>query len=56
LIYALSSEGRAQLDAIVATGALLAFDIDGTLAPIVPRRRAPARRRAALSRRSRATP
>jgi trehalose 6-phosphate phosphatase len=37
LIYALSPEGRAQLDAVVATGALLAFDIDGTLAPIVER-------------------
>ena len=37
MIYALSPEGRARLDAIVATGALLAFDIDGTLAPIVER-------------------
>ena len=37
MIHALSPEGRAQVDAIVATGALLAFDIDGTLAPIVER-------------------
>jgi len=37
LIYALSPEGRAQLDAIAGTGTLLAFDIDGTLAPIVER-------------------
>jgi trehalose 6-phosphate phosphatase len=37
LIYAFSPEGVACLDAVLATGPLLAFDIDGTLAPIVPR-------------------
>jgi len=35
LIYAFSTAGTAQLDALLATGPLLAFDIDGTLAPIV---------------------
>ena len=37
MIYALSPAGRAKLDAVVTAGALLAFDIDGTLAPIVAR-------------------
>ena len=37
MIYALSPAGRAKLDAVVTAGALLAFDIDGTLAPIVER-------------------
>ena len=37
MIYAFSPEGLARLDAVVAAGALLAFDIDGTLAPIVER-------------------
>lgn len=37
MIYAFSPEGFAQLDDVVATGPLLAFDIDGTLAPIVDR-------------------
>ena len=35
MIYAFSTAGTAQLDALLATGPLLAFDIDGTLAPIV---------------------
>jgi trehalose 6-phosphate phosphatase len=35
LIYAFSAEGIARLDAVLATSAMLAFDIDGTLAPIV---------------------
>jgi len=35
LIYAFSAAGIAHLDAVLATGAMLAFDIDGTLAPIV---------------------
>jgi trehalose 6-phosphate phosphatase len=39
LIYAFSPEGVACLDAVLATGPLLAFDIDGTLAPIVEERR-----------------
>jgi trehalose 6-phosphate phosphatase len=37
LIYAFSPEGVACLDAVLAAQPLLAFDIDGTLAPIVPR-------------------
>jgi trehalose 6-phosphate phosphatase len=37
LIYALSPAGRAKLVAGVTAGALLAVDIDGTLAPIVER-------------------
>jgi trehalose 6-phosphate phosphatase len=37
LIYAFSPEGVACLSAVIATRPLLAFDIDGTLAPIVPR-------------------
>jgi trehalose 6-phosphate phosphatase len=37
LIYAFSPEGVACLDAVLATNPLLAFDIDGTLAPIVAR-------------------
>jgi trehalose 6-phosphate phosphatase len=37
LIYAFSPEGVACLDAVLATHPLLAFDIDGTLAPIVAR-------------------
>jgi trehalose 6-phosphate phosphatase len=37
LIYAFSPEGVACLDAILETKPLLAFDIDGTLAPIVNR-------------------
>jgi trehalose 6-phosphate phosphatase len=36
LIYAFSPEGLACIAAVVATRPLLAFDIDGTLAPIVP--------------------
>ena len=37
MIYAFSPEGIASLAAVLATGPLLAFDIDGTLAPIVER-------------------
>jgi trehalose 6-phosphate phosphatase len=37
LIYAFSPEGVACLAAVLATKPLLAFDIDGTLAPIVER-------------------
>lgn len=37
MIYAFSPEGVACLDAVLATHPLLAFDIDGTLAPIVAR-------------------
>ena len=37
MIYAFSDEGVACLDATLATQPLLAFDIDGTLAPIVAR-------------------
>jgi len=37
LIYAFSPEGVACLAAVLATDPLLAFDIDGTLAPIVER-------------------
>jgi trehalose 6-phosphate phosphatase len=37
LIYAFSPEGVACLDAVLVTKPLLAFDIDGTLAPIVDR-------------------
>ena len=37
MIYAFSPEGVACLAAVLATRPLLAFDIDGTLAPIVPR-------------------
>ena len=37
MIYAFSPEGVACLSAVIATGPLLAFDIDGTLAPIVDR-------------------
>jgi trehalose 6-phosphate phosphatase len=37
MIYAFSPEGVACLSAVLATGPLLAFDIDGTLAPIVER-------------------
>jgi trehalose 6-phosphate phosphatase len=37
VIHALSAEGRARLDAVLAARPLLAFDIDGTLAPIVER-------------------
>jgi trehalose 6-phosphate phosphatase len=37
LIYAFSPEGVACLAAVLATRPLLAFDIDGTLAPIVER-------------------
>jgi len=37
LIYTFSPEGVACLDAVLATKPLLAFDIDGTLAPIVNR-------------------
>jgi trehalose 6-phosphate phosphatase len=37
MIYAFSPEGVACLSAVLATGPLLAFDIDGTLAPIVDR-------------------
>jgi len=37
LIYAFSQEGVARLAAVVAGDPLLAFDIDGTLAPIVER-------------------
>ena len=37
MIYAFSPEGVACLAAVLATGPLLAFDIDGTLAPIVDR-------------------
>jgi trehalose 6-phosphate phosphatase len=37
LIYAFSPEGVSCLAAVLATGPLLAFDIDGTLAPIVER-------------------
>ena len=37
MIYAFSPEGVACLDAVLVTGPLLAFDIDGTLAPIVAR-------------------
>ena len=36
MIYAFSPEGVACLSAVMATRPLLAFDIDGTLAPIVP--------------------
>jgi trehalose 6-phosphate phosphatase len=35
VIYAFSPEGVACLDAVLTTDSLLAFDIDGTLAPIV---------------------
>ncbi|HLJ74980.1 MAG TPA: trehalose-phosphatase [Casimicrobiaceae bacterium] len=35
MIHALSREGIARIDAILARKPLLAFDIDGTLAPIV---------------------
>jgi trehalose 6-phosphate phosphatase len=38
LIYAFSTEGTARLDAVLASDPLLAFDIDGTLAPIVEQR------------------
>lgn len=38
MIYAFSPEGVACLDAVLATAPLLAFDIDGTLAPIVDER------------------
>ena len=37
MIYAFSPEGVACLDAVLATRPLLAFDIDGTLAPIAQR-------------------
>ena len=37
MIYAFSPEGLSRLDACVAARPLLAFDIDGTLAPIVDR-------------------
>ncbi|HSU42656.1 MAG TPA: trehalose-phosphatase [Casimicrobiaceae bacterium] len=37
MIYTFSPEGVACLDAVLATKPLLAFDIDGTLAPIVNR-------------------
>lgn len=37
MIYAFSPEGVACLSAVLATAPLLAFDIDGTLAPIVDR-------------------
>ena len=37
MIYAFSAPGLARLDALIATKPLLAFDIDGTLAPIVQR-------------------
>ena len=37
MIYAFSPEGVACLEAVLATDPLLAFDIDGTLAPIVER-------------------
>lgn len=37
MIYAFSPEGMACLAAVLATDPLLAFDIDGTLAPIVER-------------------
>lgn len=37
MIYAFSPEGVACLSAVLATRPLLAFDIDGTLAPIVDR-------------------
>src|SRR5579864_5370719 len=37
MIYAFSPEGVARLSAVLATRPLLAFDIDGTLAPIVAR-------------------
>lgn len=37
MIYAFSPEGFACLSAVLATRPLLAFDIDGTLAPIVDR-------------------
>jgi trehalose 6-phosphate phosphatase len=37
LIYAFSQEGIARLAAVLASDPLLAFDIDGTLAPIVER-------------------
>ena len=37
MIYAFSPEGVACLAAVLATDPLLAFDIDGTLAPIVER-------------------
>jgi trehalose 6-phosphate phosphatase len=37
LIYAFSPEGVARLAAVLAASPLLAFDIDGTLAPIVER-------------------
>jgi trehalose 6-phosphate phosphatase len=37
VIHALSAEGRTLLDAVLAARPLLAFDIDGTLAPIVER-------------------
>lgn len=37
MIYAFSAAGLARLDALVATKPLLAFDIDGTLAPIAQR-------------------
>ena len=37
MIYAFSPEGVSCLEAVLATNPLLAFDIDGTLAPIVER-------------------
>ena len=37
MIYAFSQEGIARLAAVLASDPLLAFDIDGTLAPIVER-------------------
>lgn len=37
MIYAFSAAGLTRLDALVATRPLLAFDIDGTLAPIAQR-------------------
>ena len=37
MIYAFSPDGVARLSAVLATRPLLAFDIDGTLAPIVDR-------------------
>jgi len=37
MIYAFSPEGVARLSTVLATRPLLAFDIDGTLAPIVAR-------------------
>ena len=37
MIYAFSPQGLAMLEAALAAGPLLAFDIDGTLAPLVER-------------------